>query len=169
MPTTDAIPPLSAVPGGAVAPVGPVENPGAILDRDAFLKLLVAQLKYQDPSKPADASQMVAQSAQLTMVDRLNEIADALDDAGAIDRLTLAGTMIGKDITFRSEDGVLRTERAEAVRFDAGVLTVQAGGYAVPLAAIGEVRAPAPDVPATTSAPDVPAATPTPDAAAPAT
>ena len=52
-----------------------------MLDRDAFLKLLVAQLKYQDPTKPADASQMVAQSAQLTMVDRLNEIASQLTAA----------------------------------------------------------------------------------------
>ena len=34
--------------------------------QDAFLKLLVAQLKYQDPSKPADSTQFMAQTAQFT-------------------------------------------------------------------------------------------------------
>ena len=44
------------------------------LDRDAFLKLLVAQLKYQDPSKPVDASEMISQSASLSVVDKLDQI-----------------------------------------------------------------------------------------------
>ena len=35
---------------------GTVRSTGANLDQDAFLKLLVAQLKYQDPSKPLDSA-----------------------------------------------------------------------------------------------------------------
>ena len=36
----------------------------------AFLKLLVAQLKYQDPSKPMDSSEFMAQNAQLTALEK---------------------------------------------------------------------------------------------------
>ena len=50
-----------------------------MLDRDAFLKLLVAQLKYQDPSKPVDASEMISQSASLSVVDKLDQISTAPD------------------------------------------------------------------------------------------
>ncbi len=155
MSITDAITGVTAATASR-----PVENPGAQLDRDAFLKLLVAQLKYQDPSKPTDASELVAQSAQLTMVDKLNQIADSISEATAIDRLTLAGTMIGQDITFAADDGGVHTERAEAIRFDDGALTVLAGGYFVPLGAIEEVRAPVPAEPPAAPPAALPAASP---------
>ena len=43
--------------------------------QDTFLKLLVAQLKYQDPTKPADSSQFMAQTAQFTSLEKLTEMA----------------------------------------------------------------------------------------------
>ena len=43
---------------------------------DAFLKLLVAQLKYQDPSHPTDGTQMMAQTAQFQMVEKLQQLDD---------------------------------------------------------------------------------------------
>ena len=44
------------------------------VDKDMFLKLLVAQLKYQDPTKPADTTQFLAQTAQFTVVEKLSEL-----------------------------------------------------------------------------------------------
>jgi flagellar hook assembly protein FlgD len=126
----------------ATAQTTPVENPGAVLDRDAFLKLLVAQLKYQDPTKPADTSQMVAQSAQLTMVERLNDIATAMQDGAASDKLSLAGSLVGKNVTFKNAVGLDVTERVDAVRFEEGELTVQAGNHSVPIDAVIAVSAP---------------------------
>ncbi len=155
MPTTEAITPVSD--RSAVMPAARVDNPGAILDRDAFLKLLVTQLKYQDPANPADTSQLVTQSAQLTMVDRLNEIADAMTASSAIDRMTLAGTMIGREIEFRADDGSTRIERVFAVRFEAGRLTVLAGEYSVPLEAITQLLAPPVTEPAPPGDPAEPA------------
>src|SRR4051794_30561917 len=70
------------------------------LDRQAFLKLLVAQLRYQDPSKPMDASQMVSQSAELSVVDKLDEISKTLSGSTLNDQLMLGGSLIGKSVTF---------------------------------------------------------------------
>ena len=137
--------PISGI--GAItneAPSKPVENPGALLDRNAFLKLLVAQLKYQDPSKPADASQMVAQSAQLTMVDKLNEIAGTLEATATSNRWSLAGALVGKDVTFLDEDGVTRIEQVASVRVDGDDVVLTAGEFAVPLGAVSSVHQPPP-------------------------
>lgn len=47
-------------------------------DRDIFMKLLVAQLKNQDPLAPQDGAQFVAQLAQFNSLDQLTQINDRL-------------------------------------------------------------------------------------------
>lgn len=138
MSTIDAI---SGTTGTTPSPR--VENPGALLDRDAFLKLLVAQLKYQDPTKPADASQMLAQSAQLTMVDRLNELSEAFATSIATQQLSLAGTIVGRDITFVDTDGGLTTQTVVSARMTSDGLVLLTADYEVPYDAVAEVSAPA--------------------------
>lgn len=49
------------------------------LDRDAFLKLLVQQLKNQDPLKPQDNSQFVAELAQFSNLEQMQGVNDRLD------------------------------------------------------------------------------------------
>ena len=111
-------------------------NPAGLLDREAFLKLLVAQLRYQDPTKPLDPTEMVSQSAQLTVVDKLNEISTALSQSSSIDRLALAGSVIGKDITFASPDGYPVTEQVTSVRFDGTSLVLRTPTYEVALESV---------------------------------
>jgi flagellar basal-body rod modification protein FlgD len=68
------------------APARPVgAPPGGTMGKDAFLKLLVAQMKHQDPLNPMDGQQMAAQLAQFSSVEqlidantRLEEIRDVL-------------------------------------------------------------------------------------------
>lgn len=50
-------------------------------DKDTFLKLLVAQLKNQDPLAPQDGTQFVAQLAQFSALDQLISIKDLLTKA----------------------------------------------------------------------------------------
>lgn len=129
-------------------------NPGANLDRNAFLKLLVAQLKYQDPTNPADTSQIVTQSAQLTMVDRLNEMATSFQTANSLSRLSLAASMVGKNVSFRDPSGQFVWARVDGISVDGEEVTVAAGGYSLPLDAIGAIlpatETPAPDPTGTT-------------------
>lgn len=49
------------------------------LDRDAFLKLLVAQMKNQNPLEPQDNSQFVAELAQFSNLEATQSINDRLD------------------------------------------------------------------------------------------
>ena len=93
----------SGTSGTTDQPTTQLDGKNTQLDRTAFLKLLVAQLKYQDPTNPADTSQMLTQSAQLTMVDRLNEIATSMTSSVSSQQLALGSSMIGKQVTFLDE------------------------------------------------------------------
>jgi flagellar basal-body rod modification protein FlgD len=49
-------------------------NPKGTLDKDAFLKLLVTQMKNQDPLSPTGSDQMAAQLAQFSSLEQLQTI-----------------------------------------------------------------------------------------------
>jgi flagellar basal-body rod modification protein FlgD len=74
-------------------------------DKDTFLKLLVAQLKYQDPSNPADSTQFLAQTAQFTQVEKLGDIADLMKSQ----RLVNASALVGHPVTYMDENGAQLT------------------------------------------------------------
>jgi len=48
------------------------------LDKDAFLKLMLAQMKHQDPTNPQPSHEMAAQLAQFTSLEQLNNINSTL-------------------------------------------------------------------------------------------
>jgi flagellar basal-body rod modification protein FlgD len=77
----------------------------SIGDQDTFLKLLVAQLKYQDPSNPADSTQFLAQTAQFTQVEKLGQIADMLQ----AQQLIGASALVGRTVTYQDGDGNTHT------------------------------------------------------------
>lgn len=134
------IPPVSTVNTSTSTATTSMDGPGGKLDRDAFLKLLVAQLKYQDPTKPADASEMLAQSAQLTMVDRLNTMATEMASSAVSQRLALASSIVGKEITFLDADSVSQTAVVAAARVDGDDLVLTAGDYLVPMTSVTSIR-----------------------------
>ena len=73
----------------------------AELGRDDFLKLLVAQLTYQDPLNPMDDKDFTAQLAQFSSLDQLIKISDGVDQmniGAAQQNLLNAASFIGKEI-----------------------------------------------------------------------
>jgi flagellar basal-body rod modification protein FlgD len=118
---------------------GSSSSAATMLDRDAFLKLLVAQLKYQDPSKPADASEMISQSAQLSVVDKLDQISQSISEASATNRLNLGGSIIGKQVTFAGTDGVPTSAVVTSVSFLGTTMVLRAGTWDVPIDAVTSI------------------------------
>lgn len=86
------------------------------LGSDAFLKLLVAQLKYQDPMNPAQGTEFLAQTAQFQMVEKLTELSRQNADSLAAQRAVQAGQMVGKNVTYTDADGVSRTGAVTGAR-----------------------------------------------------
>lgn len=84
---------------------GKAEKPRQIkktLDKDDFLKIMITQMKNQDPTNPFKADQMAAQMAQFASVEQLEnlnrQVAGLSGQNKPIEKLAMAG-MIGKTIT----------------------------------------------------------------------
>jgi len=58
-------------------------------DQDAFMKILSAQMKYQDPLEPTSNTEYISQYAQFTQVEQLSNMANAMS-------LSRASDLVGK-------------------------------------------------------------------------
>jgi flagellar basal-body rod modification protein FlgD len=74
--------------------------PNDQMGQDTFLKLLVAQLKYQNPLSPTDGTQFLTQTAQFTMVEKLNQIAKEQESMRTANQVLAASSMVGKSVTY---------------------------------------------------------------------
>ena len=70
------------------------------LNQDTFLKLLVAQMKYQDPLSPTDSTQFLTQTAQFTQVSTLQQIMKDQQSMGHTNELLAASGMVGRGVTY---------------------------------------------------------------------
>ena len=147
---------------GATAAVGAAKD-GGKLDKDAFLKLLVAQLKFQNPLAPTDPSAMMAQTAQFTMVESLQAISQAQADAGAWQRVVAGQGLIGKTVTGLVQDQEVSGLVTSMTMTSDGPVLRLADGTSLPVGAVLNVAAapPAPATPAATAAAATRAATTT--------
>ncbi len=49
------------------------------MDKEAFLQLLVAQMRYQDPLEPTSNTEYISQYAQFSQVEQMQNMAKSMD------------------------------------------------------------------------------------------
>ena len=103
------------------------------LGQDTFLQLLVTQLKYQDPMNPMDSAESLLQTAQFTMVDKLNIIADAVTGQNQFGQLSAVGSIVGKEATYIDVLGNQNVGVIDAARVDENGVVLTIGGMTVSL------------------------------------
>jgi len=118
----------------------PTTQSGAELDKDAFLKLLVAQLRYQDPSNPADGTQFMAQTAQFTQVEKLNQLVTDQQSMMAAQRMLSAGSMVGKTVSYVGSDGATVSGVVASASFTGSEPTLRVGNTDVALSTVTQIR-----------------------------
>lgn len=67
------------------------------MDKDAFLQLLVAQMKYQDPLEPTSNTEYISQYATFSQVEQMQNMAATME-------LTRASSMVGKLVAVETTD-----------------------------------------------------------------
>ena len=114
---------MAAVNGTAASSASSASSVSA--DEDKFLKLLVTQMKNQDPLNPLDNAQVTSQLAQLstvTGVNKLNTTLESLKSSYQSSEALQAASMIGH--------GVLTAGDTLALKDGNGVLGVDLGSAA---------------------------------------
>jgi flagellar basal-body rod modification protein FlgD len=97
------------------------------VDYQSFLKLLVAEMKNQDPTKPMESTDFVAQLATFSQVEQTVQSNSKLDRILQSTALSQAGSLIGRQVT--SADGKTTGVVAEVkVKSDGLVAVLQGGG-----------------------------------------
>lgn len=131
------------VSGGSQATYGatPTVSRDDQMDKDTFLKLLVAQLRYQDPSNPADPTQFMSQTATFTQVEKLGQLVTQNASLVALQRSMSAGSLVGHTVTYTDDSGRKQTGKVTSVVLgdDSTGSTATIDGKSVPMGRITEV------------------------------
>ncbi|UVK50831.1 flagellar hook assembly protein FlgD [Mesorhizobium sp. AR02] len=103
------------------------------VDYQSFLKLLIAEMKNQDPTKPMDSTQYVAQLATFSQVEQSVQTNTKLDQIMQSSALSQADAIIGRSIT--SADGKTTGIVASVTLASSGLIAVLQDGTQVPVGA----------------------------------
>lgn len=115
--------------------------PKQAMDSEVFMSLLVTQLRNQDPSSPMDTNQMIAQTTQLAMMEKISALADTNQESFSLQMRMAAAALVGKDVTFTRADGTTGSGTATAVSYAGSVPQVTVGSETIGLDSVAGVSA----------------------------
>jgi flagellar basal-body rod modification protein FlgD len=111
------------------------------MDKDAFLKILVEQLRHQDPSQPGDSTEYVMQMTQYSILEQLTNISETTQVAHADSVGNTAIGLVGRTVTYVDDDGNEQSGVVTNVRFDGtGPKLTVGDAEGIQLGSIKEVR-----------------------------
>ena len=111
------------------------------MGKDVFMKLLVAQMRYQDPSKPVDSSQMMSQTAVFSQVEKLEQLVKQNASMLVLQESATAGALVGRTATYTDTTGAAKSGVVSSVRLasrDSEAIAV-IGGVDVPVGRLTEI------------------------------
>ena len=113
-------------------------------DKEMFLNLMVAQLRYQDPMNPADSGEFLAQNAQFTALEKMQDIADQTTALLSAQISFGASGLVGRYVTYLDADGASVSGLVGSVTYDANGPMLVVDGANVTLGQVQAVNAEAP-------------------------
>jgi len=94
---------------------------GNNLDKDAFFKLLITQLKYQDPLTPMENTEFIAQMAQFSSLEQMANMNANLSQFLRIQALSEGASLIGRNVeTVDADTGEIIRGEVVRVSFEEG-------------------------------------------------
>ena len=107
-PVSDLLPGIKSVPKGQAGALG----------KQDFLKLLMAQMQNQDPLKPMDDTQMIAQMAQFSALEETQALRQVIQQSANSQVVAQAASLIGKYVQAMQADSSTVSGAVTGVRFE---------------------------------------------------
>jgi flagellar basal-body rod modification protein FlgD len=105
------------------------ENPGGVLGKNDFLKLMVAQLQSQDPLQPTESSAYVGQLAQFTELEQVTNLAKTSETSAGAQQQAQAVSLIGHTVSYADPTtGVTTQGEVQNVKITSTGATLTVGG-----------------------------------------
>jgi len=133
------------MPIDAVTTTAPTTSPQAArapkqtMDGEVFMSLLVSQLRNQDPSSPMDTNEMIAQTTQLAMMEKITAMSTTSEENFSLQMRMASASLIGQQVSYEGSDGATVTGTATAVSYAGSVPQVTVDGKAISLDAIAGI------------------------------
>ena len=102
------------------------------LGKDAFLKLLIAELSNQDPLNPVEDREFISQMATFSSLEQMQNMNKTLESMSEANKFS-AVSYIGKAIAFTNDDGEQVPALVNAVWFENGKTILDTTEGDVPL------------------------------------
>ena len=116
-------------------------NSASTLGKDDFLRLLIGQLRSQNPLNPSTDQDYIAQMAQFSMVEQVSNMALANERMLKTLRTDQAFGLLGKTVTYTKADGTEAEGVVQQVTIEDNVPTLTVGDVpGIDPAAVTEVR-----------------------------
>ncbi|MFT4711025.1 MAG: flagellar hook assembly protein FlgD [Planctomycetota bacterium] len=129
------------------APVAGEANGDKSLGKDAFMELLVTQMKNQDPMNPQSNEDFVAQLASFSSLEQMEKMNEnllgmaLLDESNALlSQLTEGSSLIGKNVNWIDPaTGAAKSGEVDSIKIEDGLSFLKIDGTEVPLFFVTEV------------------------------
>ncbi|NMB01725.1 MAG: flagellar hook assembly protein FlgD [Firmicutes bacterium] len=109
-----------------------VQRDPSALGKDQFLQLLITQLRHQDPINPVEDKEFIAQLAQFSSLEQMQNLNTNLEDMMlSQQKLTALGQatqMIGKEVELFTDEGESLFGKVTGVQFKNGWPEIIVGG-----------------------------------------
>ena len=113
------------------------------LTQQDFLKLIVAQMSAQDPMKPVDDTQFVAQMAQFSTLEATTSMQQTMAQISNQQEFLQANSLIGRDVALLDTQGGLVSGTVRSVLVSSGTPQIVVNDQAYDLSALLSVAEPA--------------------------
>jgi flagellar basal-body rod modification protein FlgD len=105
----------------------------------AFMGLLLAQMKNQNPMEPMNDNEMISQMAQLNSLDELKKISESLSSMSQTNQFLSAATLIDKNITYMNQDNKEVDGKVSGISMDGTDIYLKVGSESVLLTKLRSV------------------------------
>jgi flagellar basal-body rod modification protein FlgD len=113
--------PISSATTAAVNSTDSLASATSTLNQNDFLKLLVAQMQYQDPMNPQSDTQMASQMAQFTSLQQATQSTSAL-------AMIQANGLVGNTVTLQIDSQTTANGVVQGVVLNSGTPQIMVGG-----------------------------------------